>query len=59
MGVKQRQPVGVPRYDANNVVLVEDNGAPTGTRIRVPIPAMLRSAKGDFTKVLAIATKFV
>ena len=58
-GVKQKQQPFVPRFDSNNIVLVEDNGAPTGTRIRVPIPSMLRSKKGEFTKILAIATKFV
>jgi large subunit ribosomal protein L14 len=49
----------VPRFDTNNIVLVEDNGAPTGTRIRAPIPSCLRGHKGDFSKILAIATKFV
>jgi len=58
-GLRQRQHAMVPRYDTNNLVLVEDNGTPTGTRIRVPIPSYLRGMKGDFTKILAIATKFV
>ncbi|KAJ0066719.1 hypothetical protein NL108_002337 [Boleophthalmus pectinirostris] len=48
-----------PRFDSNNVVLIEDNGNPTGTRIRVPIPSQLRSMEGDFSKVLAIAGTFV
>lgn len=59
VGLKQKQKPGVPRFDTNNIVLVEDNGSPTGTRIRVPIPSSLRGMKGDFTKILAIATKFV
>ena len=59
VGVKQKQKPMVPRFDSNNIVLVEDNGAPTGTRIRVPIPSMLRGKEGDFTKILALATKFV
>lgn len=59
VGLRQRQQPMVPRYDTNNIVLVEDNGTPTGTRIRVPIPSYLRGKKGDFTKILAIATKYV
>ncbi|CAH1791722.1 unnamed protein product [Owenia fusiformis] len=48
-----------PRFDTNNVVLVDDNGNPLGTRIKVPIGSHLRANEGDFTKLLAIATKFV
>ncbi|MED6232665.1 39S ribosomal protein L14, mitochondrial [Ilyodon furcidens] len=48
-----------PRFDSNNVVLIEDNGNPTGTRIKVPIPSSLRQMDGDFSKVLAIASTFV
>lgn len=59
VGLKQKQAPMVPRYDSNNIVLVEDNGTPTGTRIRAPVPSCLRGAKGDFSKILACATKFV
>ncbi|KAM4598855.1 large ribosomal subunit protein uL14m isoform 2-T2 [Fundulus diaphanus] len=48
-----------PRFDSNNVVLIEDNGNPTGTRIKVPVPTSLRQMKGDYSKVLAIANTFV
>ncbi|KAM6916209.1 large ribosomal subunit protein uL14m [Xenentodon cancila] len=48
-----------PRFDSNNVVLIEDNGNPTGTRIKVPIPTKLREKEGDYSKVLAIASSFV
>lgn len=48
-----------PRFDSNNVVLIEDNGNPTGTRIKVPIPTRLRNMEGDHSKVLAIASSFV
>ncbi|ESO03695.1 hypothetical protein HELRODRAFT_173394 [Helobdella robusta] len=59
VGLKQNQDRMVPKYDSNNVVLVEDNGNPTGTRIRVPIPSCLRGKKGDISKILACATKFI
>lgn len=48
-----------PRFDSNNVVLIEDNGNPTGTRIKVPIPTHPRKLEGDYSKVLAIASSFV
>ncbi|XP_017268470.1 39S ribosomal protein L14, mitochondrial [Kryptolebias marmoratus] len=48
-----------PRFDSNNVVLIEENGNPTGTRIKIPIPSRLRGMEGDYSKVLAIANSFV
>lgn len=67
VGLKQNQKPMVPKFDSNNLVLIDDNGSPIGTRIHVPIPTILRTimkekthAKGaDYTKLLAIATKFV
>ncbi|XP_057379590.1 large ribosomal subunit protein uL14m-like [Daphnia carinata] len=67
VGVKQKQKPLVPKFDSNNIVLIEDNGTPIGTRIHVPVPSILRKIlKGrsvakqiDFTKLLSIATKFV
>lgn len=59
VGCRQYQKATIPRFDTNNVVLVEENGTPTGTRIRVPIPSCLRGKEGDFTKLLSIATKYV
>ncbi|XP_028742942.1 39S ribosomal protein L14, mitochondrial isoform X1 [Peromyscus leucopus] len=48
-----------PRFDSNNVVLIEDNGNPVGTRIKTPIPSSLRKREGEYSKVLAIAQNFV
>ncbi|XP_017550903.1 39S ribosomal protein L14, mitochondrial [Pygocentrus nattereri] len=48
-----------PRFDSNNVVLIEENGNPTGTRIKAPIPTHLRRMEGDYSKLLAIAQRFV
>ncbi|XP_028155926.1 large ribosomal subunit protein uL14m [Ostrinia nubilalis] len=67
VGLKQTQKVKVPKFDSNNVVLIDDNGTPLGSRVHVPIPTVLRTilkqrthAKGaDYTKLLAIATKFI
>ncbi len=67
VGVKRHQAHGIPRHDSNSIVFIDDNGTPLGTRIAAPIPMLLRKvlkektiAKGaDYTKVLAIASRFV
>ncbi|CAL4236547.1 unnamed protein product, partial [Meganyctiphanes norvegica] len=67
VGCHQTQKPLIPKFDSNNLVLIDDNGSPLGTRIHVPIPTMLRKKlvdmsrpKGaDYTKILAIATRFV
>lgn len=67
VGCVRHQKANIPKFDTNNVVLIEKNGNPMGTRIHVPIPHLLRTIlkdkthkKGtDFTKILAIATSFV
>ncbi|XP_014471202.1 PREDICTED: 39S ribosomal protein L14, mitochondrial isoform X1 [Dinoponera quadriceps] len=67
VGLKQHQRCKVPKFDSNNLVLIDDNGTPLGTRIHVPIPHILRTkmkekthSKGaDYTKLIAIASRFV
>ncbi|CAI5770750.1 ribosomal L14, mitochondrial [Podarcis lilfordi] len=58
VGHKMPGPRMTPRFDSNNVVLIEDNGNPVGTRIKTPIPSLLRKRQ-EFSKVLAIAQNFV
>jgi len=65
VGQRQLCGVGRTRSDTNNVIILDDNGAPEATRITVPLPAWLRGYKPttrrpiDMSKVLAIATSFV
>lgn len=67
VGLKQLQHAKIPRFDTNNVILIDDNGTPLGTRIQVPVPNFLRTKmkektrrKGaDYTKMLAIASRFI
>lgn len=67
VGLKQNQKPKLPKFDSNNIVLIDDNGNPLGTRIHVPIPTILRTilkertqAKGaDYTKLLGIATRYL
>ena len=30
------------RYDSNNIVLIEENGNPTGNRVNAPLPNVIR-----------------
>lgn len=67
VGLKQNQKPKIPKFDSNNIVLIDENGTPLGTRIHVPIPTILRTilkektqSKGaDYTKLLSIASRFV
>ncbi|KAF8777124.1 39S ribosomal protein L14 like protein [Argiope bruennichi] len=59
VGVKgKKQEAFIPRFDSNNIVLLDDHGNPAGTRVLVPIPSALRG-RGEFSKVIAISSKFV
>ncbi|XP_076252465.1 mitochondrial ribosomal protein L14 [Rhynchophorus ferrugineus] len=67
VGLKQNQKPKIPKFDSNNIVLIDEGGTPLGTRIHVPIPTILRTilkektqSKGaDYTKLLSIASRFV
>jgi len=67
VGLKQKQRPNVPRFDTNNLVLIEDNGNPVGTRVTAPLPSIIRPGlmrdsnpkKMDYSKLLAIATRWV
>ena len=57
VGLRQRQEAMVPKFDSNNVVLIDDHGNPLGTRVLAPIPHALRS-NPEMAKIIAISTKF-
>ncbi len=67
VGLKKKQRANIPTFDTNNVVLVEPNGNPLGTRIHVPIPNFIRPKlksqshfkRADYTKLMALATRFL
>ncbi len=59
VGCRMPSKDGWPRFESNNVVLIDDEGNPLGTRILVPVPSKLRSLSGDITKIMSIATAFV
>ena len=49
----------LPRYDSHNIILLNDKLDPVGTRIIGPLPSALRRKRGEFSKVIAMATKFI
>ena len=49
----------LPRYDSHNIILLNDKLDPVGTRIIGPLPSSLRRKRGEFSKVIAMATKFI
>ena len=42
VGMKAKQRPAVPRFDTNNIVLIEENGNPSGNRITAPLPNTIR-----------------
>lgn len=59
VNTRKRKQDMIPRYDNNNIVLVDDNLAPLGTRIRGPMPTILRRHKDRYPKVVAQMKDFV
>lgn len=54
VGVKKHQKAFIPKFDTNNIILVDDSGNPLGSRILVPVPAVLRK-RPEFAKIMALA----
>ena len=49
----------LPRYDHGYIVLLDSKLEPVGTRVTIPLPSQLRLRKQKFSKVIAIASKFI
>ena len=49
----------LPRYDSNNIILLNEKFEPIGTRIFGPLPSAIRRKEGQYSKIIAIATKFI
>lgn len=58
VGVVANQKAFVPRFDCNNVVLVDNNNVPLGTRITAPLPNILRKQGAKTARLMAIGSKF-
>lgn len=59
VGCVQTQRAFVPKFDKNNVVLLDNNHVPLGTRVTAPLPNILRKQGATTARLMAIATKFV
>lgn len=49
----------LPRYDKEYIVALNDRYEPAGTRITIPIPTQLRMEKERYSKIIAIASRFI
>lgn len=59
VGCVQTQKAFVPRIDSNNVVLIDNNNVPLGTRINGPLPNYLRKQGALTARLMAIGNKFI
>ena len=59
VGTRRTKHHTVPRYDNNNIVLVDENLAPLGTRIKGPVPTIIKRRQNKYSKVLATASRFI
>ncbi|CDW56000.1 39S ribosomal protein L14 [Trichuris trichiura] len=51
---------GIPRSDSNNIVVLNPDGNPAGTKVMVPIPACLAASKDPtLQKIVAMADTLV
>ena len=55
---KQKQDM-IPRYDRNNIVLVDDNLVPLGGKIKGPMSTELRKYKAKYPKVFSQIKRYV
>lgn len=58
-GCVQMQQPFIPKFDSNNVVLVDDNNVPLGTRVTSPLPNYLRKQGAKTARIMALGTRFV
>lgn len=49
----------LPRYDHHYIVMLNDKKEPVGTRILGPVPSALRGKQGQYSKIIAMATRFI
>ena len=49
VGLKAKQKHGIPRFDTNNVVLIQDDGTPLGKEVNLPVPHQLKKILNDKT----------
>ena len=59
VGCVQKQEAFIPRFDSNNVVLLDDHNVPLGTRILAPLPHYLRKQGAVTARMMALGTRFV
>lgn len=48
-----------PRYDRNNIILLDENNNPLGTRVKCPVPTIIRQRKLEYPKIPGMVTRYV
>lgn len=59
VGCVRDQKAFIPKFDSNNIVLIDNNNVPLGTRITCPLPNYLRKQGATTARMMAIAARFV
>lgn len=59
VGCKQTQRTMIPRLDKNNLVLIDNQNVPLGTRVLGPLPNRLRKQGALTARLMAIGTRFI
>ena len=61
MVVATRKPKSdmTPRHDRNNIILLDDSNNPIGTRVKAPVPMILRKHKTKHPKIVNTFQRFV
>ena len=59
VATRKRKQDMIPRYDNNNIILLDDNLVPLGSRIRGPLPTIIRKNKDKYPKVIAQGSRFI
>lgn len=59
VGCVQDQKAFIPKFDRNNIVLIDNNNVPLGTRVNAPLPNYLRKQGATTARLMAIGSKFI
>lgn len=59
VGCKQTQRAMIPKFDKNNLVLIDNQNVPLGTRVTGVLPHRLRKQGALTARLMAIGTKFI
>ncbi|KAF1744489.1 hypothetical protein MXB_5445 [Myxobolus squamalis] len=59
VGLKKKSGLFIPSTSTNNIILLDENKNPLGTRATVPIPMIIGTLRKDCPKILSMVSKFI